>query len=100
MGSLTCQGCLVERIQNERLRAQLREAEKKVQEFQSHHALSLRRLIWHCEDGSCQIHESEWRQVKQKVIARALEKLPDEFILEQAMARGILPERTRQRSKR
>ena len=99
MGGQLCQGCLVERMENDRLRTRLRETEKKVQEFQSHHALSLKRLIRHSEDGSCQMHESEWKQIKQGVIARALEMLPDEFIEEQAMVRGILPERVTTRGK-
>ena len=99
MGSALCQGCLVERLQNERLRTRLRETEREVQELQSHHALRLKGLIRHCEDGSCETHGSEWKQIKQNVIARALEKLPDEFIEQQAMVRGILPGSTRIRIK-
>ena len=95
MGGQSCQGCLSERMQNGRLRARLRETENKLRELQSHHALSLKGLIRHCEDGSCQMHGSEWRQVKQNVIARALEKLPDEFIEERALARGIFDQRYR-----
>ena len=99
MGGQSCQGCLVERLENGRLRVRVKDTEKNLRELQSHHALSLKGLIRHCEDGSCQMHGSEWKQVRQNVIARALEKLPDEFIKEQALARGISPEGIRIRTK-
>ena len=95
MGSQSCAGCLSERLLNERLRARLNETEREVQELRSHHALSLKGLIRHCEDGSCEMHGSEWRQVKEKVIARALEDLTDEFIEELALVKGIVPRRVK-----
>ena len=50
-------------------------------------------LISHCEDGSCGVHAQQWKQVREDVVTKALKELPDQFYLDEAIKRGVIPEK-------
>ena len=66
--------------------------QKKIGTMFEHDTL-VQDLISHCEDGSCGVHAQQWKQVREDVVKKALEALPDQFYLDEAIKRGVLPDK-------
>ena len=66
--------------------------QKKIGEMFEHDTL-VPDLIAHCEDGSCGVHAQQWKQVREDVVTKALKELPDQFYLDEAIKRGVLPDK-------
>jgi hypothetical protein len=54
---------------------------------------TLPELVGHCEGGECQPHAEEWQKLKEGIVAKAYENIPNALLWAKAKERGLFPDR-------
>jgi hypothetical protein len=54
---------------------------------------SLSDLVAHCEGGECQGHAEEWQRLKEGIVGKAYENIPNALLSAKAKERGLIPDR-------